>query len=182
MGQVKPSESVLISGAGGGVGTFAVQIAHALGARVTAVCSHRHVALLQKLNVEKVIDYTREDFWTATGEHDVFFDLIGNARIGDCRSVLKRSGTYIAASGQGGALLGPIPRLAAVALNKLFVPQRMKPLLSLYAREDLAELCGMAREGLIKPVIGGTHDLANISAALRHVADGHAQGTHVVLM
>lgn len=180
LGQVKPGDSVLITGAGGGVGTFAVQIAQAFGARVTAVCSHRHLALMQKLNVAAVIDYTRENFWTATREHDVFLDLVGNATLADCRSVLRRDGTYIAASGQGGVVLGPIPRLIAVSSKNIFVSQRMRALLSLYKRADLQALCAMCAEELIKPVIGAVCGLDEIGDHLRLVAQGQAQGTHVV--
>jgi NADPH:quinone reductase-like Zn-dependent oxidoreductase len=123
-GKIRPGHKVLISGAAGGVGTFAVQIAKSFGAEVTGVCSTRNVGMVQSLGADRVLDYTREDF-TASGErYDVFFDLVGNRPLTACRRVVKPDGIYVGAGGPGSRwLLGLIARPAAM-LNRKSVGQR----------------------------------------------------------
>lgn len=179
-GGVTPGQSVLINGASGGVGTWAVQIAKALGAEVTAVCSTRHLTLVRSLGADHVIDYTREDFARSPARFDVLFDLVGNRSLAACQAVLKPTGTYVASSGRGGAWLGPLPRMAAMALRSLYTRQRWSSLLAKPNRQDLLRLNELVEAGRIAPVIERCYALAEVGEALRHVGQGHAQGQNIV--
>lgn len=181
VGRVQPGQRVLIHGASGGVGTFAVQIARALGARVTAVCSTRHVELLRSLGADEVVDYTREDFTGRGPCHDVMLDLVGDRSLADCRAALTPRGVYIASAGApGGDWLGPLLFLLKVKLVGAVASQTMTPLLQTPRREDLLALNALFEAGKLRPVIEQRYPLAQAAAAIEHVSRGHAQGVTVL--
>jgi NADPH:quinone reductase-like Zn-dependent oxidoreductase len=181
--RIGAGQSVLINGASGGVGTFAVQIARHFGARVTAVCSTRHVWLMRALGADRIVDYTREDFSSSGERHDAIIDLVGNRSLADCRLALGPKGTYVACSGApGGDWLGPLVWMLGVLATDLFVNQKLTPFLTKVRSEDLAVLAELAQAGAVAPVIERRFGFARTAEAVAHVADGHAQGKTVILM
>ncbi len=180
-GKLRAGQSVLINGASGGVGTLAVQIAKALGADVTAVCGTRHLEAVRGLGADRVIDYTREDFASATLQHDVMLDLAGNRSLADCRRAVKPGGVLVAC-GQlaGGTWLGPVPRLIKVAIAGRLSRCTMSPFLARPNSADLQLLARMADAGQLQPVVDKRFALAEIAQALAHVAAGPVQGTTVL--
>jgi hypothetical protein len=130
-------DKVLINGASGGVGSFAVQLAKAWGAEVTGVCSTSNLEFVRSLGADHVIDYTGENFATGEARYDVIFDLVGNRSLAECRRALTRRGTLVLASGNGGRVLGPIRRMLAAMLLGMFVTQNLRPLAALASGADL---------------------------------------------
>ncbi len=180
VGQVQPGQAVLINGASGGVGTFAVQIAKTLGADVTGVCSTRNVALVRSLGADRVIDYTREDFTRSDPRYDVILDLVGQHPLSACRAALTRTGTLVLASGNGGPVLGPIAGyITALALSP-FVPQRLRVLAAKPSGRDLEALAAFIEAGQVTPVIEKIYALADTAQALRHHAEQHARSKIVI--
>jgi len=135
--KIKPGDKVLINGASGGVGSFAVQLAKACGAEVTGVCSTANLEFVRSLGADHVIDYTGENFATGEARYDVIFDLVGNRSLAECRRALTRRGTLVLASGNGGRVLGPIRRMLAAMLLGMFVTQNLRPLAALASGADL---------------------------------------------
>ena len=181
-GRLAPGQRVLINGASGGVGTWAVQIAKALGAHVTAVCSTRHIALVRSLGADAVIDYTTEDF-TLRGDDarfDVVLDLIANHSVAACRRVLTPRGTYVACAGGGGDWVGPMFRILGMMCTAPFTRRRLKPFMASPNGADLRVLKGMIEAGQVRPIIERRHALAEVAVALAHVGAGHAQGQTVL--
>ena len=175
-GGVKAGQRILINGASGGVGTFAVQIARHLGAEVTAVCSTRNVELVQELGADRVVDYTQEDF-TRTGErYDVVFDLVANRSLTALRRALTPRGTLVLSGGGGGKVLGPMPLIVRAALVNVFVAQRMTNLGESVNTADLAYLAGLIDDGAVKPVMERVYPFAETAAAIRQLEDEHARG------
>lgn len=183
VGQLRAGQTVLINGASGGVGTAAIQLAKALGAEVTAVCSTRHIEVMTSLGADQVIDYTAEDF-TASGRHyDVLLDLIGNRSLRDCRRVLAPKGIFVSSAGApGGNWAGPIIWMGKMMLANLFVGQKIGILLMRPRRIDLEFLAGLAAAGKLRPLIEKRYPLARAAEAVQHVLDGHAQGKTVILV
>ena len=180
-GKLRPGQSLLINGASGAVGTFAVQIAKALGAEVTVVCSPRHAGLMRRLGVVRVIDYTAEDFTRSGRRHDVVLDLMANRTLRDCKRVLKPHGIFISGAVPAGQnWIGPIVWMLKVALADSKRGQRFSPFLSLPRREDLIVLKAMMEEGRARPVIEHSFALTDTAKAMAHVAGGHAQGVSVI--
>jgi NADPH:quinone reductase-like Zn-dependent oxidoreductase len=180
-GQLAPGHKLLINGGSGAVGTFAVQIAKILGAEVTAVCSTRNVELLRSIGADRVIDYTQADFLAGDGRYDVFFDLVGNRSLSDCRRVLQPKGVYVASAGEGGGnWFGPMGRILRMLMLSLFVSQRMVSLLQRPNQADLVLLGEWAEAGKLAPVIRKRCTLSEIPDALRHHELGHAVGKTVV--
>ncbi|WNG29335.1 NAD(P)-dependent alcohol dehydrogenase [Cystobacter fuscus] len=183
VGQLKPGQKVLINGASGGVGTFAVQIAKALGAEVTAVCSTRHVDKVRSLGADRVIDYTREDFTRGPERYDVMLDLVGNRPATACRAVLEPKGVFVSSAGSpGGNWIGPIVWMLGVMLAGMFGSQKMTSLMAMPRREDLLVLRSLIEAGKVTPVIERRYALRETAAALSHVAEGHAQGKTVIFV
>ncbi|GIF04336.1 NAD(P)-dependent alcohol dehydrogenase [Actinoplanes siamensis] len=179
-----PAETVLINGASGGVGTFAVQIARARGARVTAVCRARHHALVTRLGADQVVDYTTTDFTTTSARYDVVLDLVGNRRLSDLLRLLRPGGTLVLSGGgvsTGGSLIGPMPlfvrgRLIAPLLRgRRLIAPTPDP-----SRATLDALCELAAAGRITPAIDRTYPLAEAAEAIRYLETEHA-GAKVVL-
>ena len=180
VGGVQPGQAVLINGASGGVGTFAVQIAKALGADVTGVCSTRNVELVRSLGADHVIDYTREDFARGGQRFDVIFDLAGRHPLAAYRRALTRAGTLVSASGNGGPMLGPLGRyIGALALSP-FVSQRLRVLVAKPSQQDLETLTALIEAEAVTPVIETTYALAETAEAIRHLAEQHPR-TKIVI-
>ncbi|KAF0848806.1 NAD(P)-dependent alcohol dehydrogenase [Nocardia caishijiensis] len=177
IGKVGPGHRVLINGASGGVGTFAVQIAKALGAHVTAVCGTRHLDMVHDIGADIVIDYTTTDFITTGDTYDVIFDLAGNRKLRDCRRALTPNGTFISSAGApGGNWFGPIRWLGSVLITNLFTRQTLKPLLMRPTTTDLRYLAELATTGALRPVIQRRLPLSEAAAAISLFAEGHASG------
>jgi NADPH:quinone reductase-like Zn-dependent oxidoreductase len=179
-GGLKAGQKVLINGASGGVGTWAVQIAKALGAQVTAVCSTRNVEKVRALGADEVLDYTQEDFVKGGARFDVMLDLVGNRPLSDCQSVLTPKGTYVACSGGGGDWVGPLFRLAGLFLSSLFTSRKLKTFIAAPNRNDLVFLKELVEAGKARPLIERRYALSEVSEALKHVGEGHAQGQTVI--
>ena len=180
-GQVKPGQQVLVTGAGGGVGTFAVQLAKAFGAEVTGVCGTAKTELVRSIGADHVIDYTREDFVDGGRRYDVILDLAGNRPVARLRRALTPRGTLVLGGGEdGGRWLGGMERgLGAVMLSP-FVGQRLRWLLASERSEDLERLSELAEAGTITPAIGGTYPLSEAPEALRQLAAGQARGKLII--
>jgi len=179
-GRLQPGQSVLIVGASGGVGTFAVQIAKALGAHATGVCSSRNVELVRTLGADHVIDYTREDFTRAGRRYDLMLDMAGTHPLTDCRRALNPRGTYVVVGAPSGRWLsGPDRFLKALAISP-FVSQRMVPFVSQANQRDFAVLKDLVEAGKLAPVVDRSYPLAEAAEALRYLEQGHAHGKVVV--
>jgi NADPH:quinone reductase-like Zn-dependent oxidoreductase len=179
-GKVKPGQNVLINGASGGVGTFAVQIAKAFGAEVTGVCSTANVEMVRSIGADHIIDYTRVDFRQGTERYDLILDNVGDHSMSDTRRALTPTGMLI--SNGGGHSGGKLGRVIRASLAAMFVRQQAKPSVKTTNRADLIALKAFAEAGKISPVIGGTYPLEKTAEAIAHVATGHARGTLVISM
>jgi NADPH:quinone reductase-like Zn-dependent oxidoreductase len=179
-GKLQPGQKVLINGASGGVGTFAVQIAKALGAEVTGVCSNRNADLVRSLGADHVVDYTREDFTAGEERYDVIFDLVGNHSLSTLRHVLTRTGTLVLSSGTGGKVLGPLGRILRAVLISPFVSQKLAVFTATRNTEDLETLRDLIESGRVIPAIDRTYRLSEVPAAIRYFAEQHARGKIVV--
>jgi NADPH:quinone reductase-like Zn-dependent oxidoreductase len=179
-GRLRAGQRVLINGASGGVGTYAVQIARVLGAEVTGVCGPTNVELVRSLGAHHVIDYTREDFTRGTARYDLVLDNMENHSLADCRRVLAPDGTLVLMSGTGASGLGLLVRLLRPVVLSPFVKHSLRRPLSTPNREDLEVLTAMAEEGTLRPVIDATYPMPETAAAIRHIETGHARGKVVV--
>ncbi len=176
-GRVQTGHEVLIIGASGGVGTFAVQIAKAFGATVTGVCSTTKIDLVRSLGADRVIDYTHEDFADSGQRYDVVLDIGGNSPLAGLRRVLARSGTLVIVGGEtGGRWLGGFGRtLRALALSP-FVGQQLTAVLNSENAEDLGVLCDLVEAGKVSPVVDRVYPLGETAKAVRYLEEGHARG------
>mgnify|MGYP001027156159 FL=1 len=175
-------DRVLVTGASGGVGSFAVQIAKSLGAEVTGVCSTGNVELVRSLGADHVVDYTSTDFTSGDGRYDVILDNVERHPLVDVRRVLTPTGTMIPNSGHGGRWIGPLGRILRARMLSGFPRQRLKPFTSLGKRDDLLVLADLLATGRITPAIDRAYPLDEAAEALRHVASGHARGKVVVVI
>ena len=180
VGRAEPGQEVLINGASGGVGTFAVQIAASLGATVTGVCGPANVDLVRSLGARHVIDYTREDFTRGPRRYDLILDNVENHPLADCRRALKPSGTLIANSGTGASGLRMLIRQVKPLVVSPFVRQRLRRFVAFPKHHHLAELTGLVEAGKLRPVIDRTFPLDETPAALDHIETGHARGKIVI--
>jgi NADPH:quinone reductase-like Zn-dependent oxidoreductase len=181
-GKIQPGQRVLINGAAGGVGTFAVQIAKSFGAEVTGVCSTRNVEMVRSIGADRVIDYAREDFTSSGHRYDVIFDSIGNHSLSACRRVLNTKGIYIVNGGPGGRWIGALARgMKAVGLS-WFVSQDLVMFLVRKSREDLTIICDLIKAGKVTPVIDRRYGLDEVPQAIRYVEEGHARGKVVITL
>jgi NADPH:quinone reductase-like Zn-dependent oxidoreductase len=177
-----PGQKVLINGAAGGVGTFAVQIAKALGADVTAVCSTKNVDMVRSIGADRVIDYTKEDFARSGLKHDLMLDIAGNRSLSDCRRALSSDGTLLIVGGNDGFWLGPITRMIQAFLVRRFVSQKMTPFISQGSKDGMVTLTKLIEAGKLTPVVERTYPLSETAAAIRYVRGGHAKAKVVVTM
>jgi NADPH:quinone reductase-like Zn-dependent oxidoreductase len=180
-GQLQPGQKVLINGASGGVGTFAVQIAKALGAEVTAVCSTRNVELVRSLGADRVVDYTREDFTRAEERYDVLFDNAGNRSWRECKRVLKPHATVVLVGGQmGGRVLGPLRHVIGMKLAALLGSRKAVFFVAKFNKPDMEALRELLEAGKVKPVVDRSYPLSEVADAFRYLGEGHAQGKVVI--
>ncbi|MEV7289351.1 NAD(P)-dependent alcohol dehydrogenase [Streptomyces sp. NPDC093252] len=181
--KVRSGTSVLINGASGGVGTFAVQIATAYGAGVTGVCSARNAELVRSLGAGRVVDYAREDFTRSGDRYDVVLDLVGNRSLGDLRRALSPGGTLVLSGGgfyEGGSLLGPLPLFFRRRMLDAFVRERLRELPAKPRKENLAALRDLVDTGKVMPVVERTFPLSGAADAIRHLEVEHARAKIVV--
>jgi NADPH:quinone reductase-like Zn-dependent oxidoreductase len=182
-GRVEPGQEVLIVGASGGVGTFAVQVAKALGAHVTGVCSPTKLDMVRSIGADQVIDYTREDF--ADGEHryDVILDIGGSSSLKRLRHALTPRGTLVIVGGEGGGRwLGVVNRLLRAHLLFPFVSQKLRTFVSSENQEDMIFLKDLIESGKVTSVIDRTYPLAEVPEAIRYLKEGHVRGKVVITL
>ncbi len=181
-GRVQAGQHVLINGASGGVGTFAVQIAKSFGAHVTGVCSTRNVDMVRSIGADEVIDYTKDDF-TKSGQHyDLILDMVGNHSLRDLRRVLQPRGAVIMIGASSGKWIAPLPRVLNALVYTRFVPQTMRFFLSNLNVKDLNILGDLMATGKLTPVIDRTWPLSELPEAIRYQEAGHARGKVVITM
>ncbi len=173
---ITPGDTVLINGASGGVGSFAVQLAKAYGAEVTGVCSTANLEFVRSLGADHVIDYTVDDFTMSEARYDVIIDIVANRSLAECRRVLTRRGTLVLASGNGGRVLGPIRRMLAAVFMGMFVPQKLRPLTAVASGADLEVLRELIEASTITPAIECTYSLVEAPEALRHFVEESVKG------
>jgi NADPH:quinone reductase-like Zn-dependent oxidoreductase len=180
-GRVEPGQKVLVNGASGGVGTYAVQLAKSLGAQVTAVCSTRNVELARSLGADRVVDYMREDFTRIGERHDLLLDIAGSRPLGALRRVLARDATVVVI---GGPLtyrrLGPLPHIGATLLASKLRRGTVRFFVAKIQPDDLAHLGSLLEAGTIRSVIDRTYPLEQLPDALAYLGEGHARGKIVV--
>jgi NADPH:quinone reductase-like Zn-dependent oxidoreductase len=182
-GRIQPGQRVLINGAAGGVGTFAVQIAKLFGGNVTGVCSTRNVDMVRSIGADLVIDRTREDFTAGGQRYDLIFDLIGNYSLSACRRTLNPSGTYVAAGVIGapqGRLTGPAAHVLKTIAWSWFVRDKLVTFVTRLSTEDLNLMRELMASGKITPVIDKCYRLSEVPEAIRYLAEGHARGKVVI--
>ena len=180
-GRLQAGQKVLVIGAAGGVGTLAVQIAKALGADVTGVCSARSAELVLSLGADRVVDYTHEDFARSGPVYDVILDMIGDRSLADCRRALVQDGSLVLVGGRGGRLLMGTGRWLKALMLAPFVGHRLKPLIHADRAEDLAVLAEMLASGKLRPVIDREVPLAEAPRAVAYLERRHAQGKVIVV-
>jgi NADPH:quinone reductase-like Zn-dependent oxidoreductase len=179
--KVRPDQNVLIVGASGGVGTYAVQVAKVFGAHVTGVCSTTKVALVRSLGADHVIDYTREDFADGRRRYEVILDIGGNASLSRLRRALTTNGTLVIAGGEtDGRWLGGTDRQLRALLLSRFVAQKLGTFVSRENHEDMIALKELIEAGKVTPVIDRTYPLSEAPQAIRYVEQGHARGKVVI--
>ncbi len=179
-GQLQPGQKVLVNGASGGVGTFAVQIAKALGAEVTAVCSTRNVEQARSLGADQVIDYTSEDFTRSGRRYDVILDVAGSRSWSQCRRVLNPHATLVIVGGPKRRLMGPLGHIAKVRLAALRGSQKAVFFVAKWNKPDMDVLRELLESGNVKPVVEKRYELGEVADALRYMGEGHAQGKIVI--
>ena len=181
-GHIQAGQKVLINGAAGGVGTFAVQLAKAFGADVTAVCSTRNVDMVRAIGADRVVDYTQEDFSRSGQRYDLIVYINGNRSISDCRRVLTREGTLVIVGGSGSRMLGPLSLWLEALVVRRFVSQKLVPFMSTGSKDGLVVLKDLIDAGKVTPVVDRTYPLSETAAAIRYLEDGHARAKVVITM
>ena len=180
-GKVQAGQEVLVIGAGGGVGTFAVQLAKAFGAQVTGVCSTAKTDLVRSIGADHVIDYKHDDFADGSRQYDLIVDIAGNRPLSVLRRALAPKGTLAIVGGEGGGrLTGGFERSIGAGLLSAFVGQQLKGVMSVERAEDLRFLTGLIEAGAVTPVIGKCYALADAPAAIQDLRDGRVRGKAVV--
>jgi NADPH:quinone reductase-like Zn-dependent oxidoreductase len=180
-GQIQPGQKVLINGASGGVGTFAVQIAKALEAEVTGVCSTRNVDLVRSLGADHVIDYTHVDFTSSDQRYDLMLDIAGSRSWAECRRVLNSQATLvIVGAPKGSRLLGPLSHVVQLRLAAVRSSQKVVFFIAKFNKADMVVLQELLASGKVTGVIDRRYELNEIADALRYMGEGHAQGKVVL--
>jgi NADPH:quinone reductase-like Zn-dependent oxidoreductase len=180
-GHIQPGHKVLINGAAGGVGTFAVQIAKSFGAEVTGVCSARNVDMVRSIGADQVINYTQQDFTKGAQRYDLILDCIGNHSLAACRRILNPKGMYIQVGGSTGRwMIGLLARLIAALVLSWFVSQKLVMVGAKSSKQDLAILHDLLRSRKLTPVIDKRYSLSEVSEAIRYLETGHARGKVVI--
>ncbi len=180
LGKLGPGQKVLINGASGGVGTFAVQIAKSFGAEVTGVCSTRNVEMVLSIGADHVIDYKQEDYTQSGEKYDVILDMVGNHSLLANRRALESDGTFIIVGGAKGNWLGPMVGPIKALLLSPFVDQEFVMILAELREDDLAILGELMQAGTVTPVIDRRYPLSEVAAAIEHSEEGHARGKIII--
>jgi NADPH:quinone reductase-like Zn-dependent oxidoreductase len=178
-GQIQPEQKVLINGAAGGVGTFAVQIAKWLGAEVTGVCSTRNAGLVRSIGADQVMDYTQEDFTRSGQRYDLFFDCIGNHSLSACRRVLNRNGKYLIVGGPG---ISPLGRGIVGLVWSPFASRKVVMVMARIRSKDLAIMGELVAAGKVTPVIDKRYRLSEVAEAVRYLEKEHARGKVIITL
>jgi NADPH:quinone reductase-like Zn-dependent oxidoreductase len=179
-GRIRPGQTVLINGAAGGVGTFAVQIAKSFGANTTGVCSARNTDMVRSIGADHVIEYTAEDFTRGPNRYDLILDLVGNHSVSDCRRALEPQGMLLLSHGGRSNWTGPIGQIFSALLASRFTSQKLLAFTAHVTKEDLVVLKELAEGGKVTPVIDRTYPLSESPDALRYLEAGHARGKIVI--
>lgn len=180
IGKLKPGEKVLINGASGGVGTFAVQIAKSLGAEVSGVCSTRNVEMVHSLGADQVFDYKKEDYTKSGDRFDLIIDMVGNHSLLENRKVLSPDGTFVIVGGAKGNWLGPMIAPIKALLLSPFVDQEFVMILAELRKDDLALLGELMQAGTVVPVIDRVYRLRDLRSAIEYSEQGHARGKIII--
>ena len=181
--RVQPGQKVLINGASGGVGTYAVQIARSFGAQVTGVCSTRNVELVRSLGADQVIDYKKQDYTVGDHRYDVILDNVGNRSLSDNRRVLAENGKYVLIGGGGPndhRWIGPMGRVAHAYVASKFADQELGMFLAQMKKDDLMVLHDLLAAGKMTPVIDRRYEFSDLPEAIRYLEEGHARGKVVI--
>ena len=179
--QLEPEQKILINGAAGGVGSFAVQIAKNLRAHVTGVCSTKSVDLVRSLGADNVIDYTREDFTKRSERYDVLFDCVGNRSLSDCRRVMTPKGIFVGVGARpGGRVIGPLPHILSLLILRPFVSQKVILHMAKATQEDLAVMKELVESGKVTPVIDHSYPFSDVAQVFRYLKEGHTRGKVVI--
>ena len=181
-GQIQSGQKVLINGASGGVGTFAVQIAKSFGAEVTGVCSTRNVEMVRSIGADQVIDYTQEDFTKSGQRYDLILDCFATHSLRAIRRVLNPKGRYIGAGGPVGSMLGVLAGQIRQLVFSRFVSQKFASFMAKLKQEDLTVMSGLMEEGKVTPVIDRRYSLSETPEAIRYLEEGHARGKVVITL
>ncbi len=178
--KLKPGQRVLVNGASGAVGTWAVQVAKAQGAHVTAVCSARNQELVRSLGADEVLDYAVDDFVKGGARFDVVFDLVGNRSNAECKSVLLPKGTWIPCFGGGSDWVGPMWRIIGAFITFMFSGKKVGQFITGPNRENFLQLKALVEAGQAKPVIERVYSMGEVVQALTHVGEGHTRGQAII--
>jgi len=181
-GKLEPGQKVLINGASGGVGTFAVQIARSLGAEVTGVCSTRNLQLVRSLGAEHVIDYKYEDYTDHAQQYDLIIDMVGNHSLLANRRVLTPAGRLVIVGGPAGDWLGPMASVLGALVVSPFVDQELDMIIAKLNQDDLKKLGELMQVGLVTPVIDRHYALSEVADAMQYSEEGHARGKIVIVV
>jgi NADPH:quinone reductase-like Zn-dependent oxidoreductase len=182
-GKLRAGQKVLVNGASGGVGTFAVQIAKSFGAHVTGVCSTRNLELVRSIGADEVIDYTREDFTEGSQRYDVILDMVGNHPLSAYRRVMEPDGIHVLVGGpDSGNWIGPLTGPIKALISAPFVEQEHAPFLAALTQQDLAFLADLMQAGKVTPVIDRRYRLNEVAEAIAYLEEGHARGKVIVNM
>jgi NADPH:quinone reductase-like Zn-dependent oxidoreductase len=174
-GQVSPGQKVLINGASGGVGTFAVQIAKFFGAEVTGVCSTRNVDMVRSIGADNVVDYSKEDFTQGGNQYDLILDMVGNRSLSKCRRILSPNGILVIVG-------GPMNRALRANVMSRFVSQKLSMFMAVRSKKDLIIIQDLLASGKVTPVIDRRYSLSDLPQAIHYVEEGHARGKVVITM
>jgi NADPH:quinone reductase-like Zn-dependent oxidoreductase len=181
VGEIQPGQKVLIIGASGGIGIFAVQIAKSFGAEVSGVCSTGRADMVRSVGADHVIDYTQEDFTRSGQRHDLILDMVGNRSLSDLRRALNPSGTLVLVGGEGGnRVIGALSRSLLALVVSPFVSQALRPILAMANTNDLQFLKELIGSGKVTPVVDRIYSLSEVPDAIRYLNQGHARGKIVI--
>jgi NADPH:quinone reductase-like Zn-dependent oxidoreductase len=180
-GQIRPGHQILINGASGGVGTFAVQIAKAFGAEVTGVCSTSNLDMVRSIGADHVVDYTREDFTTGRRRYDLMIDIAGSRSFSECRRVLAPEATLVIVGGpKTNRLLGPLSHVLKTRLASVGRSQKVVFFISQNKKDDMVALHDLLEAGKVTPVIDRRYELSEVPDAFRYLGEGHARAKVVI--
>jgi len=178
--QIEPGQKVLVHGASGGVGTFAVQIAKSYGADVTGVCSTAKMDMVRSIGADDVVDYTHENFADRGQRYDLILDIQGNPTLSDCRRALRPRGTLVIVGGSGGPWLMGVDRWIRALVLSLVVRQKLRIRIHTDSHDDLVVMKELIEAGKVAPVVDRTYPLSEVPDAVRYVQEGHARGKVVI--